>query len=128
MLGASMRQRLSALALCLLLLLTQQLGLQHLLSHGLQPGGTATLAAGAEAGHHGHHAHHGDDGDHGDVGDALCQVCLALAALGAAGLPVAWGWLARQVRNAAPQAVARPAPRPRAAAPWQARAPPSPLH
>lgn len=123
MLAASMRQRLLALSLSLLLLLTQQLGTLHLLSHVLQPPGPASLETAADGGHHGH-----GDGGHADAGDALCQVCLVLATLGAASLPAAWGWLARQVRNAAPLAMPRPALRPLAAAPWQARGPPVPLH
>ncbi|GCL64267.1 DUF2946 family protein [Pseudaquabacterium pictum] len=133
MLGASMRQRLLALSLSLLLLLTQQLGALHLLSHVLQPPGLATLETGADSGPHGHdHGHHhGDhhgDGGHADAGDALCQICLVLATLGAASLPVVWGWLARQARGGAPLPMPRPAPRRLATAPWQARAPPLRLH
>lgn len=102
-----------ALILSLLLLLTQQWGTLHLLSHGLQ--GSAAVAS-ADAG--------AAAEPQADAGDALCQVCLVLAALGAAGLPALWRWLARPPRAAAPPASPRPAvPRP-APAPWHARGPP----
>ena len=80
MLGAPMRHRLLALSLSLVLLLAQQLGVLHLLAHGLQPHApaaahTAPLATPTpDAGH----------ASDADAGDALCQVCLVLATLGAA--------------------------------------------
>jgi hypothetical protein len=120
MLGAPMRHRLLALSLSLVLLLAQQLGVLHLLAHGLQPHApaaahTAPLATPTpDAGH----------ASDADAGDALCQVCLVLATLGAASLPVVWGWLAQRVVAAAPLAPRRPAPARPAPAPWHARGPP----
>jgi hypothetical protein len=124
MLGTSMRRRLLSLFLALLLLLTQQLGAAHLLSHVLHPGGHGPAtsahvdhAAGPATGH-------ADEATHAAAGDALCQVCLVLATLVAAALPAVWGW--RQPR---PQlaALVLPAPRllaRRASAPYRARGPP----
>lgn len=120
-----MRHRLLSLSLALLLLLTQQLGALHLLSHVLHPGGQgpavwadADLVAAAPA------AADADEATHAAAGDALCQVCLVLATLVAAALPAVWGW--RQPR---PQlaALVLPAPRllaRRASAPYRARGPP----
>jgi hypothetical protein len=113
MLGTPMRHRLLALTLSLVLLLTQQLGGPHLLSHGLQP--AAPAAAVAADGGHAHQA---------DAADALCQVCLVLATLGAASLPLLWGWLLRPARSAAPLQRPPPAPARHAGAPYRARGPP----
>jgi hypothetical protein len=117
MLGAAMRHRLLALCLSLLLLLTQQLGQLHLLSHGLQPPAQTDVQALDRA----------DPGHSADVaaGDALCQVCLVLATLGAAGLPAVWRWLAGRASATEPLAPPRPAPARLAAVPFQARAPPA---
>jgi hypothetical protein len=119
MLGLAVSRRLVALALSLLLLLTQQWGTLHALSHGLHGGDPASAvqtAAPDDA-----PARHAATAD---AGDALCQVCLVLAALGAASLPALWRW-----QGLAPRAAAPLAPRPvsgarRTPAPWQARAPP----
>lgn len=114
MLATAVSRRLIALTLSLLLLLTQQWGTLHLLSHGLQGTSVATGPVGD-----------GTAADHqADAGDALCQVCLVLAALGAAAAPALWRWLARAPRATAPLVPPRPAvPRP-APAPWHARGPP----
>jgi hypothetical protein len=115
---ARMSRRLTALLLGLLLLLTQQWGTLHLLSHGLQ--GAAAMAT-ADAG-----APSDRPGDvQPDAGDALCQVCLVLASLAAAGLPALWRWLARPPRAAAPLAPPCLAAPRRAPAPWHARGPPA---
>ena len=118
MLHAVMRRRLLALSLSLVLLLTQQLGALHLLSHVLQPAAHTAVLAQADLGNSGPAAHRAD------AGDALCQVCLVLATLGAATLPTLWGWLARQARVALPLSPQRPAPSRAAPAPYQARGPP----
>jgi len=125
MLGASMRHRLLSLSLALLLLLTQQLGALHLLSHVLHPGGLgpavwsdADLVAAAPA------AADADEATHAAAGDALCQVCLVLATLVAAALPAVWGW---RPPRPCPAALALPVPRPparQARAPCRARGPP----
>ncbi|MDO9286259.1 MAG: hypothetical protein Q7U26_15295, partial [Aquabacterium sp.] len=83
-----MRQRTRSIALALLLLVTQQLGLLHLLSHLAPPAGHgmvqgATDRAPAHA-----------DGSGNDAADALCQACLVLATLGAATLPALLRWVA----------------------------------
>lgn len=124
MLGASMRRRLLSLSLALLLLLTQQLGAVHLLSHVLHPAGHGPASV-AHADHAAGPADaHAAEATRADAGDALCQVCLVLATLVAAALPAVWGW-----RLPRPQAatLALPAPRPparRARAPYRARGPP----
>lgn len=87
-----MSSRCLALALALLLLVTQQLGLNHLLSHGL-PTPPAAAAAGTGA---------GAPQPEASAADGLCQVCLALAVLGTAALPALLRWLAPVLRAAAP--------------------------
>lgn len=104
-----------AVALSLLLLVTQQWGTLHALSHGLHGAATA-----APAGHDAAAAEPALT----DAGDALCQVCLVLAALGAAALPALWRWLARLPRAAALPTPPRPAAARPARAPWHARGPP----
>ena len=132
MLAPAVSRRLVALALSLLLLVTQQWGMLHVLSHPLHPtgadaaltisasDGATDLGAGPEADHDAepHSA------AHADAGDALCQVCLVLATLGVAGLPALWRWMPGLLRAAAPRLPAQPAPLRRAPAPWLARGPP----
>jgi len=105
-----MMARCLALALALLLLVTQQLGLNHLLSHGL-PTPPAAAAAGAPQ-------------PEASAADGLCQVCLALAVLGTAAWPALLRWLAPVLRAAAPAAPAERSARRGAGAPYLARAPP----
>jgi hypothetical protein len=119
MLAPSMTPRLIALALALVLLLTQQLGLQHLLSHGLQTAALASVSA------------HTTDGDPATAhtaadtaADGLCQACLALVVLGTATLPALLRWAATVHRAAVPGARWVRAARRGAAAPYLARAPP----
>lgn len=114
MLAPPMRRRLLALSLSLLLLLAQQLGAQHMLSHVLQPAVPAQLLAQADGG----------QASQADAGDALCQICLVLATLGAASLAAIWRWLAGPVRAAAPLPPPRPQPARPAPAPYRARGPP----
>ena len=123
MLIGAMRRRLLPLALSLLLLIAQQLGAQHLLSHVLQLDGhghadraQTTLAGGP--------ASADDPATEAEAGDALCQVCLVLATLAAVAGPVAWGWAAQRMRCTAPQPLAQAAPLRRAWAPYRARGPP----
>lgn len=124
MLGAPMRHRILSLSLALLLLLTQQLGAAHLLSHVLHPAGQGPA-----------HGDHGQlaappvpagaaEATHADAGDALCQVCLVLATLLAAGLPALWRWCLARLRAAALVLPATQPPAPRAGAPYRARGPP----
>jgi hypothetical protein len=127
MLGAAMRRRVLPLFLSLLLLITQQLGVLHMLSHVLHAGtpGATSLAqangdgaparAGAAADAHAHAA----------AGDALCQVCLVLATLVAAALPAVWRWRAPRPVPLAPAQPACAAPARRATAPYRARGPPT---
>lgn len=122
MLGAPMTPRLIAFALALVLLLTQQLGLQHLLSHGLQ---TAGLAAAASAEATAHTAAHTTPDATGDAAaDGLCQACLALVVLGAATLPALLRWAALVQPAVAPGAPVQRSVRRGAGAPYLARGPP----
>ncbi len=116
MLGAPMTPRLIALALALVLLVTQQLGLQHLLSHGLHSPGLAAAAPAAA------HTPHGDEAD--AAADGLCQACLALVVLGTVALPAGLRWAAMALRTAAPGAPVLRTVRRDAGAPYLARAPP----
>jgi hypothetical protein len=118
MLRPAVSRRLVALALSLLLLVTQQWGTLHLLSHGLH--GAAAVASASD------HTPAAEPAL-ADAGDALCQLCLVLAALGAAAMPALWRWLARPPRAATPPAPPRPAAALPARAPWHARGPPA-LH
>ena len=113
-----MSSRLIALTLALLLLLTQQLGLQHLLSHGLK---TAALAdASAQIAH----PAAGDATTTDATADGRCLACLALLVLGTATLPALLRWAARVLRSAAPGALVVRTVRRGAGAPYLARAPP----
>jgi hypothetical protein len=115
MLRAPMIRRLHALTLSLALLLAQQLGALHLLSHVLQPAAHTAAVAQAD----------GQRATQADAGDALCQVCLVLATLAAASLPAVWGVLARRATAAAPRPPCLPAPARPAPAPYRARGPPA---
>lgn len=113
-----MSPRLISVVLALVLLVTQQLGLQHLLSHGLQTALPATTATTAEA-------PAGEGDAHADAAaDGLCQACLALVVLGTATLPALLRWAAPRLHATAPAAPVAPAVRRGAAAPYLARAPP----
>jgi hypothetical protein len=118
MLGPPMTPRLIALALALVLLVTQQLGLQHLLSHGLHTPGLAAAAPVAA------HTAHGDAASADAAADGLCQACLALVVLGALTLPAGLRWAAMGLRATAPGAPRLRAVRRGAGAPYLARAPP----
>lgn len=119
MLAGPMRQRTLSFALALLLLVTQQLGLLHLLSHLAPPAGpgVAQLAADRAPAH--------ADGAGNDAADALCQACLVLATLGAATLPALLRWVAPRAVFAAPARPALPPPATAAGVPYLARAPPA---
>ena len=128
MLQSPMTPRLIALALALILLVTQQLGLQHLLAHGLQ---TARLAAAAPATAYVAHTADAADTAAGDAAspdaaaEGLCQACLALVVLGTATLPALLRWAARMRRAVAPSGPVVRVVRRGAAAPYLARAPPT---
>lgn len=120
-LSTLLQRRALALALGLLLLLTQQVGLHHLLSHALgAPGAAAAALDGANGAAPGE-----ADRDGGQPADSLCQVCLALAALGLAALPATWRWLAPRLPAATPAPRPAPGRTARAASPYLARAPPA---
>ena len=119
--------RTRAFALALLLLLTQQFGVLHSLSHvRLLPAGVAV--AGAATASNGTAAQAATEPSHAAStelpADGLCQVCLLLAALGAAALPALLQWRAERQRSLNPNRPALPAWRARPGAPYLARAPP----
>ena len=117
-----MSSRLIALTLALLLLLTQQLGLQHLLSHGLK---TAAVAdTNAQIAHPAAHTAAGDAKATDVAADSRCLACLALLVLGTATLPALLRWAARVLRSAALGAPVVYTVRRGAGAPYLARAPP----
>jgi hypothetical protein len=118
MLRASMQHRALALALALLLLVTQQFGLQHLLSHGSHA--TSWVAAGAAA-----DARPADDGQ---PADGSCAVCAVLASIAFAVLPALLLWLATRRRGSALQLPACETPAARSNPHYLARAPPAALH
>lgn len=115
-----MQARTVSLILALVLLFTQQLGLQHLLSHGLA-GAQSAATPGPPARDAGH-------GAEAAAADGLCQACLVLATLGMATLPAVLRWLAPRQPAATPAAPARRAISARCNAPYQARAPPTLRH
>ena len=127
-----MTSRLIAVALALVLLVTQQLGLQHLLSHGLQSAGLAAVSSSAHPAHGDAVATDGADATEATVAtdaaaDGLCQACLALVVLGTAALPTLLRWAAPVLRSAAPVPPVARAMRRGAAAPYLARGPPLPV-
>ena len=132
MLALPMTSRLIALALTLVLLFTQQLGLQHLLSHGLQSAGLAVASASAHTSSHtssqpGTRHIAGDpatDYTADTAADGQCQACLALVVLGTATLPALLRWAALVHHAALPGAPWVRTVRRGAAAPYLARAPP----
>ena len=124
MLRKLMFTRTRVFALALLLLLTQQFGVLHSLSH-VRPlpaasGVAATLAApGSKA------AKAATDPVGSELpADGLCQVCLLLVALGAAALPALLQWLAVRQPSLQRDRPALPARQTRPGAPYLARAPP----
>ena len=143
-----MSRRVLALALALLLLLTQQLGVQHRAAHGLSIGRDAgshsawtadalalsgTGLAGLGLASTGLTSTGLDDigASTGDpaapnphAGEAACQVCLLLAALTLAALPAWLCWRGLALRHPAPAARAAVPARAAAGRPYQARAPP----
>ncbi|OGA99421.1 MAG: hypothetical protein A3E25_17825 [Burkholderiales bacterium RIFCSPHIGHO2_12_FULL_69_20] len=119
MLAGPMRQRTLSIALALLLLVTQQLGLLHLLSHLAPPAGHGVVLQAADRAP----AHADTAGN--DAADALCQACLVLATLGAATLPTLLRWVAPRAVFAAPARPALPPPATTAGVPYLARGPPA---
>lgn len=119
-----MTPRLIAVALALVLLVTQQLGLQHLLSHGLQTVGLAAVSTTAHADAATSDTDTDIDTGNDDAADGLCQACLALVVLGTAALPGLLRWAARVLRSPAPVSPAARPVRRGAGAPYLARAPP----
>jgi hypothetical protein len=103
-----MSSRFLSIALALVLLVSQQLGLQHLLSHGLQGVGSSHAAP----------AH--DEA----AAEGLCQTCVATAVLGSATLPAQPCWALQTMGHGAPAAPAIASLRCSAVTPYLARAPP----
>ena len=136
MLALPMTPRLIALALTLVLLFTQQLGLQHLLAHGLQSAGLAVASASAHTSAHTSSHTSSQPGTRHIAGDPAtdytadtaadgqCQACLALVVLGTATLPALLRWAALVHHAALPGAPWVRTVRRGAAAPYLARAPP----
>jgi len=117
-----MQHRALALALALLLLVTQQFGLQHLLSHGSAAAswvaaGATALASPADA----------SPVDDGQTPDGSCAVCAVLASIAFAVMPALRLWLATPRRGSAPQLPARETPAARSNPHYLARAPPAAL-
>lgn len=129
MLCATMPSRALALVLAWLLLLTQQFGLQHALSHGRMgglSGGAAgvSVVAAAAAGLSRAPGPALPGGD-GQPVDGLCAVCLLLATLGAAALATVLRCWATGQRCSALAWRAQPAAATRRVAHYRARAPPA---
>ena len=129
MLRSHMLTRTRTFALALLLLLTQQFGVLHSLSHvRLLPASVAVAVAGAATASNSTAAKTATEASHAAStelpADGLCQVCLLLVALGAAALPALLQWLAERQRSLNPNRTALPAWRARPGAPYLARAPP----
>ena len=112
-----MQHRALALALALLLLVTQQFGLQHLLSHGSAAASWVAAGAAADA----------SPAADGQPADGSCAVCVVLASIGFAVLPALLLWLAARRRGSAPPMPAHKALDTRSIANYLARAPPAPL-
>ena len=127
MLRSSMFTRTRVFALALLLLLTQQFGVLHSLSHVRPlPAGSAVAATLAAPGSPAATAATAATDPVGSElpADGLCQVCLLLLALGAAALPVLLQWLAVRQPSLQRDRPALPARQTRPGAPYLARAPP----
>ena len=126
MLRPLMFARTRVFALALLLLLTQQFGALHSLSHvrPLPAGSAVGVTLGAPSSPAATATAATDPVGSELLADGLCQVCLLLVALGAAALPALLQWLA--VRQPSPQRdrPTLPARQMRAGAPYLARAPP----
>ncbi|NDG41083.1 MAG: hypothetical protein EBY28_17335 [Betaproteobacteria bacterium] len=118
MLRTQMQHRALALALALLLLVTQQFGLQHLLSHGNAAASWVTAGAAADA----------SPDDDGQPADGSCAVCAVLASIAFAALPAPLLWLTTRRRGSAPQLLACETPAARSNPHYLARAPPAALH
>ena len=130
MLRSVMFTRTRVFALALLLLLTQQFGVLHSLSHVRPlPAGSAVAATLAAPGSPAAKAATAATAATDPVGselpaDGLCQVCLLLLALGAAALPALLQWLAVRQPSLQRDRPALPARQTRPGAPYLARAPP----
>ena len=120
-----MSRRALALALALLLLFTQQFGVQHQASHAQGQGDIAAPAAalGGTA-----NSAAGDDHPHQDSSpaDPICPVCLLLAVAALALLPAALRWRGPAWQGPAPLTAPVARLGTRASRPYQARAPPAP--
>ena len=124
MLRTLMFNRTRVFALALLLLLTQQFGVLHSLSHVRPlPAGRAVATALPALGSLAAKAAIDPVGSE-SPGDGLCQICLLLVALGAAALPALLQWLAARQRCPRRVRPALPALQSRRSAPYLARAPP----
>ena len=114
-----MHSRALSLALALLLLVTQQFGLQHRLSHALRaPADRGIAAAAVDPAYTAQ-----TEGE--PSADSPCQICIALAATVLASLPALLGWRITRQPGSTPVRSTRPAPAARHGAPYLARAPPT---
>ena len=93
MLRTQMQHRALALALALLLLVTQQFGLQHLLSHDSDAASWVAAGAAADA----------SPADDEQPSDGSCAVCAVLASIAFAVLPALLLWLRGSTRGAKAQ-------------------------
>lgn len=135
MLPGTMHTRAVALALALLLLLTQQFSVLHGLAHSLPSAGggyALTVSALAVSAQPAASPSPGDAEPSSSPAnlppDGACQVCLALAAIGLATLPGVLGWWVARSPQRAPTLARAPTLGAPAAALYRARAPPSPVN
>jgi len=132
MLLIRMQHRALALALALLLLVTQQFGLQHLLSHGSAAAswvaaGATALASPADTSSADASPADANPVDDGQTPDGSCAVCAVLASIAFAVMPALRLWLSTPRRGSAPQLPARETPAARSNPHYLARAPPAAL-
>lgn len=118
-----------ALALALLLLVTQQWGLAHWLQHRGAAAAVQGAAAGATPGHAAADPARvsatAAAADADTAADTACVTCLALAGLGALVPPQPPVWAPAQAQASAPASRAVPALRAADRTPFHARAPPA---
>ena len=127
MLLIRMQHRALALALALLLLVTQQFGLQHLLSHGSAAASWVAAGATALASPADTSPADANPVDDGQTPDGSCAVCAMLASIAFAVVPALRLWLSTPRRGSPPQLPARETPAARSNPNYLAHAPPAAL-